>query len=103
MLVFSSASLFVRHCEPASTAGPAAVTMAASMSMEWPGRLSFKEPEAWSHSSLMLKPLMPTGHMKPCDANGVLGGAEQKVKGKAQVQAYPPISSRPTYGACMYC
>jgi hypothetical protein len=42
-------------------------------------------------------------HMQPCDANGVLGGAEWKVKGKAQVQAYPPISSRPTYGACMYC
>jgi hypothetical protein len=61
VLVFSSASLFVRHCAPASTAGPAAVTMAASTSTERPGRLSFKEPEAWNHSSLMLKPLMPTG------------------------------------------
>jgi hypothetical protein len=42
-------------------------------------------------------------HMQPCNANGVLGGAEWMVKGKVQVQAYPPISSRPTYGACMYC
>ena len=61
VLIFSSASLFVRHSEPASTAGPAAVAMAASTSTERPGRLSFKEPEAWSHSTLMLKPLMPTG------------------------------------------
>ncbi len=104
VLVFSSASLFVRHCarlnsRPTSRHyGSLYVNGAARPTLIQGAR--GVEPQ---HPNAEASDAHRRRHMKPCDANGVLGGAEQKVQGKAQVQAYPPISSRPTYGACMYC
>jgi hypothetical protein len=92
VLVFSSASLFVRHCagldsRPSSRHyGSLYVNVVA-----WPNLLQVARD---------MEPQRPNGeasdahrrHMQGCDANDVLAGAEREEKGKAQVRGYSPIS-----------
>ncbi len=95
VLVFSSASLFVRHCagldsRPSSRHyGSLYVNGVA-----WPNLLQVARN---------MEPQRPYGeasdahrrHMQPCDANDVLGGAEREEKGKAQYEATLPFLQGP--------
>ncbi len=104
VLVFSSASLFVRHC----------ARLDSRPSSRHYGSL-YVNGVAWPtllQGARDMEPQRPNGeasdahrrrHMQPCDAGDVLGGAEREEKGKAQVRGYSPISARPTHGACVYC
>ena len=94
VLVFSSASHFVRHCARLDSSPSSRHYSSLFINgVAWPN-LFQGAPDAEQPSG-------PSRHLQPSAAHSVpLEGAEREEKGKEQVRAYSPTSSIPICGHC---